>query len=139
MEEKDIQKRMDDIIVEYAALPQMNTFDLTLEVANENGDIDVTITGEDIKGDSRVGFRAKKTIPFNDSLDFILDTFSYPNTFGPRSKDIVSTAVRVAYFDKLGYLMVEHDDSTEKFAVKEKNFGAVKAILKKNLKDKFKG
>jgi len=135
--ETEIQNRLDAIIERYAQLPEMGKCDpVTLEVLNEKGDIKVTISGIT---HNNISMSAERTILFNESLDFISDTFGYPHIFGRQSKDISQTALRKAYFDYDGFLIVEHTDgSMERFIVKEKNREHIEQRLRVSLGKKFK-
>jgi hypothetical protein len=142
MEEAIIHERINDIIAEYSQLKELENCDVEFLSLNDKGDIKVTIIGRDTGignvSDSRREI-AERTIRFTEPLDFISDTIFYPGVFGTHSKDIALEALRIAYFDIYGYLILEHTDgSMEKFTVKEKNVDAVKEILKVKLGKKFK-
>ncbi len=127
-----IQQRMVAIINEYTQLKQFEDFELSLEAVNPPGAIKVVL-----KGGERAKGSVERVILPSESLDFITDTFYYPNTYSPRSKDIAPESVKRAYFDIYGDLTVEHEDSTEKFKVNPKNKEDVIKKLTKQLGAKF--
>lgn len=128
--EEYIMNRINQIMDEYAQLKNLADYDLTLEAVGNSGDVNVTLK----KG--LVTF--ERTIGLKEDLSFISDTFSYSDTFHPRSKDIALNTLKIAYFNELGKLVVEHDDSTEVFKVKDAQREEVKSILKEKLGNKFK-
>lgn len=134
MNEETMQERIGEITDAYAVLPQMEYSDLTLEAIGSNGDVRVTISLDGIRGHKNT---IEKTIKFKDSLDFITDTFGYPNTFTPRSRDIALDGLKTAYFDVFGYLIVEREDSQEVFKVKDSHRVDIEAILRDRIGDKF--
>lgn len=129
--EEYIMNRINQIMDEYAQLKNLTDYDLTLEAIGNSGDVNITLK----KG--LITF--ERTIGYKEPLDFIADTFTYPDTFHPRSKDIALDTLKIAYFNELGRLVVEHDDSTEIFKVKDAQREEVKSILKEKLGNKFKG
>lgn len=133
MTEMEIQQRMTTIINEYSQLKQFDHCDLTLEAMDNQGNVKVTIVSVNRPQD-----KAERIIAPTESLEFITDTFCYPNTYSVRSKDIALTGLKIAYFDHWGDLIVERDDTTEKFKVKPINKQAVIDKLTKRLGDKFK-
>ena len=143
MEESIIHERINDIIMEYSQLKEMENCDIEFLSLNDKGDIKVTIIGRD-NGVGNVSESrreiAERTIRFTEPLDFITDTITYPQVFGLHSKDIALDALKIAYFDIYGYLILDHvDGSMEKFTVKDKNVEAVKEVLRVKLGKKFKG
>jgi hypothetical protein len=129
--EKLIMERIQEITEQYSELPQLEKYDLTLEAVGENGDVRATLK----KG----GTTFEKLIKIDDDLGFIEDTFSYPNTFTPRSKDFAVDSVKMAYFGIYGDLMVEHKDGTvEQFKVKDDQKESIAKKLRANLGDKIK-
>ena len=132
-----MEKRIEQINDEFAQLPQMDGCDITLETIGDKGDVKVTVVGNP----DRPGRRktAEKVFALHESLDSISDIFDYPDTFTPRSKDIGLKGLKMAYFDSLGYLMVERDGGTDKFKVKDSQKLEVTMILKEKLGNKFKG
>jgi hypothetical protein len=122
--EEQIMKRLEDIISEYAQLPQFDKFDLEIE-SYADGSVLVTIK----KG--MVTF--KRLIGFKESLEWISDTFYYPDTFTPQSKDINATDLLGAYFGDWGDLIVVKKDSTEVFRVKDSQREEIATILKGKL------
>ena len=129
--EEHIMNRVNQIMEEYASLKQTADFDLSLEAVGSSGDVKVILK----KDNSSI----ERVIGFKESLEWISDTFNYADTFHPRSKDMCLKALKIAYFDSWGRLVVEHDDSTEVFKVKDAQREEVKAILKEKLGNKFKG
>ncbi len=127
-----IQQRMVAILNEYSQLPQFDRYDLQLEAVDSSGAVQVTITDT-----RRPNNWMKKLIKPNDSLDFVGDTFGYPNTYSVRSKDIAPESVKRAYFDIYGTLIVEHPDSVEAFKVKPANKDEVVKELSLKLGSKF--
>ena len=117
-------KRLEDIISEYAQLPQLDKFDLEIE-SYSNGDVLVQI--------KRGTVNFKRLIGHNEPLDWIVDTFSYPDTFTPQSKDINTTDLLGAYFGDWGDLIVVKKDSTEIFRVKDSQREEIATILKAKL------
>ena len=130
-EEEMIQNRMTAIMNEFSQLKQMDRFDLSLE-ALEHGAVKVRITDEKRKGDW-----AERVISREEDLAFIGHTFNYPITFTPNSKMFNIDTVKEAHFDRDGYLMVTHDDSTERFKVDAKQKDEVSELLKSKLGSKF--
>jgi hypothetical protein len=128
MEEKEMENRMSEIQSEYAQLPQLDRFDLSLE-SRPDGGVSVSLD----HGDNKI----RRVIAPKEDLSFIGDTFFYPNTFTPRSKMISTDGLREAYFDKYGYLVVVHDNSTESFKVASHQKEEVSVRLKEHLGDKF--
>ena len=121
--------RMLQIINEYSQCKEFDNYDLCLD-ALDHGDVKVTI--------KKPGVTFERTIRFNESLSFITDTFSYPPTITPTSKDIASNSVKMAYFNSWGNLIVEHEDSVEEFKVQSKHKDKVVGILRDRLGSKFK-
>lgn len=134
---EQIQERIDQILSEYAQLTEMGECEPPeLEVMNEKGDIKVTIFGYTHDGRKKI---AERLIKSTDSLEWISDTFAYPDYIGRQSKDIAPEAVRDAYFDQLGNLMVDHNDgSVEKFKIKERHREEITTKLKDKLGKKLK-
>ncbi len=127
-------ERIQEISDQYAELPQLNDYNLSLEAVGEEGDVLATLIKE---GTIRITF--EKLIKHDDDLGFISDTFSYSDTFTPRSKDFASNKVKMAYFGIYGDLMVEHTDGTlEKFKVKDEQKEAVAEKLRRNLGNRVK-
>ena len=142
MEESIIHERINDIIMEYSQLKEMENCDIEFLSLNDKGDIKVTIVGRD-NGMGNVSESrreiAERTIRFTEPLDFITDTITYPQVFGLHSKDIALDDLKMAYFDVYGYLILDRDGGMEKFTVKDKNVEAVKEVLRVKLGKKFKG
>jgi len=134
MEEETVMERIDEILQEYAQLPQMVNYNLSLEAVGDKGDVKVSLAGKSKGGDALI----ERVIAHNEPLDFITDTFYYPNTFTPRSRLMSLKGLRMAYFDIDGNLIVEHDLSTELFKVNSKQKEEVTLLLKEKLGDKFK-
>ena len=126
-----IQNRMTAIMNEFSQLKQMDRFDLSLE-ALEHGAVKVRITDEKRKGDW-----AERIIGREEDLSFIGHSFNYSNTFTPNSKMFDIPSVKHASFDRDGYLIVTHDDSTERFKVDTKHRKEVEELLKSKLGSKF--
>jgi hypothetical protein len=130
-EEEMIQNRMQAIINEFGQLKQMDRFDLTLESMGD-GEIKVTLTDE-----KRPHDKAERIIRPDEDLSVIGDTFQYPATFSPRSKMFNVASVKDARFDKERYLIITHEDSTERFKVDSKHLREVNSLLKAKLGDKY--
>jgi hypothetical protein len=133
MTEMEIQQRITDIINEYSQLKQFDDCDLTLEVMDQQGNIKVSIASL-----KRPNDWAERVITPTESLDFITDTFNYPNTYSVRSKDIVPKSVKLAYINSWGDLVVLHDDSEEIFKIKSTNKIEAEKELTLKLGSKFK-
>jgi hypothetical protein len=106
-----------------------------LEAVGDKGDIKLTLKGINSTGRYNT---ATKIIDHKESLDSLRDVISYPATITPNSHPIEVDGVKMAYFDNSGYLVVEHEDSTEQFKVQAKHRGKVFDMLKKSLGNKFK-
>ena len=134
----EIQERMQDIINEYAQIVH-DIGDISLEHVGEDGDVRVVLTKITDKGKRT----ATRHIAYDEPLDFISETFHYPNTFTPRSRDISLEDVKMAYFNDLGDLIVERESAyfgtTEGFKVKHEQMDEVAEILRVKLGKKFKG
>lgn len=127
--EEYIMNRISQIMEEYAQLKNLADYDLTLEAIGDSGDVSITLK----KG--LITF--ERTICFKEDLSFVSETFSYPDTFHPRSKDIALDTLEIAYFNELGRLVVEHKDSTEVFKVKDAQRDEVRDLLKEKLGSRF--
>lgn len=133
MTEMEILKRMDAITNEFAQLPQIGRYDLSLEAIGTDGTVKATITGLTRKCDT-----AEKIIHPQEDLSFIKHSFDYPNTFTPHSEIFALDGLKSVYFDRDGYLLAVHDDSTERFKVDTKQREEVIQILREKLPTKFK-
>ena len=135
----EIKERMLDILSEYAQIIQDIEHEVTLEHVGEGGDIKVLLS----KATNYGNRTAERVIGYDEPLDFISETFHYPNTFTPRSKDISLEDVKMAYFNEFGDLIVVRESScfgtTEGFKVKHEQKDEVAEILKVKLGKKFKG
>jgi len=131
-----MKARMDEIISEYAQLPEMEHVDLILQEEGSQGDVLVLLSGMTQGGSKRT---AERVIGFKEDLGWIADTFDYPNTFTPRSKDIALKGLKRAYFNSHGYLVLERDDTREEFKVKDTQKEEVISILRHKLGKLFKG
>lgn len=129
----EILKRMDSITSEFAQLPQIGRFDLSLEAIGTDGTVKATITGLSRKGDT-----AERVITPREDLSFIKHLFDYPPTFTPRSELFALDGLKSVYFDRDNYLIAVHDDSTERFKVDPKQREEVTRILREKLPTKFK-
>jgi hypothetical protein len=118
-------KRICEIMDEYSQLKQLDYYDLTLEGIGDSGDVKVTL--------KKQGITFEKTIKPDDSLDFVSDTFFYPDTITPNSKDISLNGLKRAYFNEFGRLITERDDSTESFKVQSRHKGRVVENLRNKL------
>lgn len=125
-----IMNRIQEISDEYAQLKELDRYDLTLEAVGEHGDVKVIL--------KKQGATFERTIKHDESLDFISDSFFYPDTITPHSKDISLHRLRMAYFNEFGNLVVERDDSTEVFRVQDRHREKVTEILKEKMGNKFK-
>jgi hypothetical protein len=138
---EQIQLRIQAIIDEYSQLPQSEFCEPPVfEVLNEEGDIKMTLAGTTSVNNKK---KIEKLILSTDDLSTISDIFTYPEYIGRLSKEINADAVRVAYLDHDGYLIVEYKDernfgSTERFKIKEKHREEIIAKLKNNLGKKLK-
>lgn len=128
----EILKRMDAITNEFAQLPQIGKFDLSLEAIGTDGTVKAIITGLHRKYDT-----AERIIAPTEDLSFITGTISYPATITPRSKLPCSNTLKHAHFDIDGYLIVVHEDSTERFKVDPEQRKEVSEIWKEKFGDKF--
>ena len=136
MTEMEILARIDEINLEYTQLSQLKDYDLTLEAIGDKGDVKVTLR----KGE--ISF--EKTIAPTDSLEWICDTFSYPEIFSLASKDIALDGLKMAYFDSFGRLVVErqakgYPSATEIFKIKDHQRDKIKELLREQFGSKFKG
>ena len=122
--------RIQEISDEYAQLPQLDKYDLTLEAVGTHGDVKVTL--------KKQGATFERTIKHNESLEWISDTFQYPDTFSHNSKDISLKGLKMAYFNEFNKLVVERTDSTEIFRVQDRHREKVTEILKAKLGKHFK-
>jgi len=134
MEEETIMERINEILEEYAQLPQVVNYDLSLEAIGDKGDIRVALVGKSRGGNALI----ERVITPDESLDFISDTFHYPNTFTPRSRLMSLRGLEMVYFDVSNNLIVEHDLSTELFKVNTHQVKEVTRLLKEKLGNKFK-
>jgi len=123
---------MQEIINEFSQLKQMDRFDLSLEALGD-GFIKVSVVDQHRQSD-----KAERVISPEESLSFISETFNYPDTFTPRSKDFALESLKMAYFNDIGRLVVEHEDSTEEFRVRPDQKKDVIEVLKRKLGDKLK-
>lgn len=123
-------KRICEIMDEYSQLKQLDYYDLTLEGIGDSGDVKVTL--------KKQGITFEKTIKPNDSLDFVSDTFYYPDTITPNSKDISLNGLKMAYFNEFGRLVVMRDDSEEVFKVQDRHRERVADNLRNKLGKLFK-
>lgn len=133
LSEMELLKRMDCILSEYAQLPDIGKYDICLEAIGTDGSIKATITGFERKGDT-----AEKVIHPEEDLSFIKHSFDYPNTFTPRSEMFALDGLKEVHFDREGFLIATHDDSTERFKVDPKQREEVNRILREKLPTKFK-
>jgi hypothetical protein len=110
MNEEEMESRLTEISNEYAQLPQLAVWDLTLESTNK-GDVKVLLK----QGINTI----ERTIGHKEPLDFISDTFNYPATISPRSKQPCLESIESGHFDEFGKLIVCRKDGTqEKFTLK---------------------
>lgn len=123
-------KRICEIMEEYSQLPQLDRYDLTLEAVGDSGDVKVTLKNK--------GITFEKTIRREEPLDFVSDTFYYPDTITPNSKDICLKGLKMAYFNEFGRLMVVRDDSEEVFKVQDRHRERVADNLRSKLGKLFK-
>jgi hypothetical protein len=128
--EELIMNRIQEITEQYSELPQLEKYDLTLEAIGENGDVKVTL--------KKKGITFERLIKHSESLEWISDTFFYPDTFSHHSKDISLNRLKMAYFDIYGRLIVERDNTVEMFKVQDKHRERVMGILKEKMGNKFK-
>ena len=131
-----ILKRMEDITAELSTIKESENWDsIVLSALDENSSIKLAISGVTTKGIRKT---AERIISPQAALGFVQDTFNYPPTYSVRSKDIAPETVKIAYFDNHGYLIVQHDDSTEQFKVRPENRKDVINELTIKLGNKFK-
>ncbi len=128
--EEHIMNRIKEIMEEYSTLPQLDRYDLSLEAIGDKGDVNVTLK----KGNTVF----ERTIKHDEPLDWISDTFEYPEYITPNSKDISLHGLKMAYFNEFGRLVVERTDTVEVFKVQDRHKERVKDILKEKLGNKFK-
>jgi hypothetical protein len=108
--EEEMEARINEISNEYAQLPQLAHWDLSLEAIG--------------KGNVKVLLKYKintieRVIGYKESLDFISDTFNYPDTISPRSKTPQLESVTGGHFDDFGKMIIRRKDGTqEKFTLK---------------------
>ena len=126
-----METRQHEIISRYAQLPQMESYDLTLESTHGKGDVKVTL--------KKNGITFERTIKHNEDLSFISETFDYSNVFSPKSKMFSLDGLTNVHFDADGYLIAVHSNSTEKFRVNSDHREEVSKKLKASLGDKFHG
>lgn len=132
----EIQHRMDRIIEVIAELGLPEQYEPPiLEAIGERGDIRLTLKGINSTGRYNT---ATKIIGHKESLESLRDVITYPPTITPNSNPIASDSVKMAYFDPSGYLIVEHEDSTEQFKVQSRHYGKVFENIKKTFGNKFK-
>lgn len=126
MDEMAINNRMTEIMTEFSQLKQLDDYDLSLESLDSTGNIKVLLKmGKELF--------AERIITPHESLDFIQDTFKYPETFHPRSRDMSLNGLKTAYFDVFGRLVTEREDAVEVFKVKDTQREEVWDILKTKL------
>lgn len=131
MTQEEMEARINQINEEYALLPQLKDYDLTLEAVGDSGDVRVVI--------QRGKIVFEKTFAPTDSLEAISATFGYSEYLTPLSCDIALNRLKMVYFNDLGRVVVERDDSTEVFKVKPHQRERVTELLKERLGNKFKG
>lgn len=124
--------RIQEIISAYSELPELKTYNLSVEAINDfSGDVKVTIT--------RGHTVFEREIRHNESLEWVRDTFTYPNTITPRSLDFNAHAIKSAYLNEFGDLVVNHHDGTiENFRIKYEQKDKIIEKLKLNLGKKLK-
>lgn len=136
MDESVMQERMIDIITEFSQLPQLDEFDLSVTEVGDKGDVHVCLT----RGEHKV----EKIFALTDSLEHVSETFKYADNLTPRNCDMSLNGLKMAYFDELGYLVVERErgndafGATERFKVASKQKEAVVEVLKTKLGNKIK-
>jgi hypothetical protein len=136
MDELIMQERIEDIIAEYSQLPQLSDFDLAVTEVGDKGDVYVCLS----KGEHKI----EKTFALTDSLEHVSETFKYSDTLTPRNCNLSLNGLKMAYFDELGYLVVEREPNkdsfgtTERFKVASKHKEAVVEVLKVKLGNKLK-
>lgn len=127
---KTVEERVAQIMHEYAQLPQLNKFNITLEAIDDLGNVEVKLhRGENLM---------EIMIGAEDDLSFISETFNYSERFTPRSKDIRTDGLKTAHFDELGYLIIEREakgfpSTVERFKVSKEQREEVTEILKQKL------
>ena len=78
-------------------------------------------------------------IGYSDSLAHIVDTFDYPATITPRTINLSTKRLEMAYFNPIGRLVVARiDGDSEEFKVEKKDREKVSLILRERLGSKFK-
>jgi hypothetical protein len=110
MNEEEMEARITEISNEYAQLPQLEHWDLTL-YSLEKGDVKVLLK-------NKLG-TIERTIGHKENLDFIADTFDYSPNITPRSKMAQTDSIIGGHFDELGKLIINRKDGTqERFTLK---------------------
>ena len=140
MTEQEINNRISEILDAFAEVLTDEidtvTIDAVMKDDKPTGDVNVYLSGVTSYGVKKT---AERTIGLTDNLEWISDLFHYPEYFGRQSKEIASESVKMAYFDVLGNLVVNHsDDSVEKFKIKDKHKEEIFVKLKNNLGNKLK-
>lgn len=134
--EMEINRRMDDIQSEFAQIPTIGHFDLEMKEVNF-GDILITLTRRKDNGFFDV---SERIIGYNEPLDFIAESFNYPNTITPRTcGSIAKFQLKSASFGRYGHLVLKHSDgSIEEFKCKKEHREEITSLLQARLGDKFK-
>jgi hypothetical protein len=131
MTEQEMETRINEIMDEYALLPQLSEYNLTLEAAGEKGDVKATLQ----KG----GTVFEKTFGITDDLRMISDTFGYGEYITPFSCDISLEGLKRAYFNESGEFITERKGTTERFKVKVNQREKITEILREKLGKLFTG
>jgi len=126
-----IMNRIKEIMDEYSQLQELDKYDLSLEAVDDKGDVMATLK----KGKTTF----ERLIHHDEPLDFISDTFEYPEYITPNSKDISLKGLKMAYFNEFGRLVVERTDTVEVFKVQDRHKERVTEILRNKLGKYFKG
>jgi len=137
MDDLIIPERIQEILESFSTLPQMNYCDLSLE-SMENGDVLATVSYQ-YKSSKNVKHIGKRLIKYNDSLDFIADSFDFPPTYCLNSPPISPIGLKEIFFDLYGDLVTRREDHTEeRFRVNPKSREAIEQRLKTSFGNKFK-
>lgn len=130
----DMNERMLEINEELSQLPGIEKFDITFEPADDKGGIKVHLQNKDVKS-----VFVSWVIGYSDSLAHIVDTFDYPATITPRTINLSTKRLEMAYFNPIGRLVVARiDGDSEEFKVEKKDREKVSLILRERLGNKFK-
>lgn len=131
--DNDMNERMLEINEELAQLPVIGNFDISLEAVNPKGSVKVFLLNKNTRTS------LSWVIGYSDSLEHIAHTFNTPDYITPRSANISGNGLKLAYFNDMGKLVLDHTDgSIAEYRVKKEDREKVSLILKERLGNKFK-